>query len=80
MYTTATDVCCVQGIVLQEAVRPPTIHVHLHMQLVSTDDIRLTKKSSQGENVFHAWNIFISSSDFVAMTCILYFKTDMHQN
>ena len=50
--------------------------------LFGTDDTEpkgLTKKSSQGENLFLC-NKFISSSiDFVAMTCIImYCRTDMY--
>ena len=47
--------------------------------LMTSEPKGLTKKSSQGENLFLC-NKFISSSfDFVAMTCIImYCRTDMH--
>ena len=62
------------------------IHVHLHswLGLMTSEPKVLTKKYSQGENVFLC-NKFISSCiimciDFVAVTCIImYCRTDMHQ-
>ena len=64
-----------------------TIHVHLHswLGLITSEPKGLTKKSSQGENLFPC-NKFISSCiimciDFVAMTCnILYCWTEMYRN
>ena len=71
--------CCTVLHVLQPA--PVLIHVHLRswLGLMTSEPKGLTKKSSQGENLFLC-NKFISSSiDFVAMTCIImYCRSDMH--
>ena len=63
------------------------IHVHLHswLGLITSEPKGLTKKFSQGENLFPCNKIIrsciIMCIDFVAMTCnILYCRTDMYQN
>ena len=61
------------------------VHLHSWLGLMTSEPKGLTKKFSQGENLFPS-NKFISSCfivciDFVAMTCIImYCRTDMQQN